>query len=68
MKEILDEVTKNTGCGHDGQMVWSSQTHGECNGNQHVIAPGGRNRAHEICPEECPLGNGPGVLGAVKRP
>ena len=51
------EVTKNTGCGHDGQMVWSSQTSAQCGTGQHMIAPGGRNIAHQICPEECPQDN-----------
>eukprot|EP01052_Picozoa_sp_SAG31_P006725 SAG31_NODE_312_length_17856_cov_14.557827_5_plen_157_part_00 len=43
--ELLDEVTKNTGCMHDGEWVWSSQTtsptrQNGCNSNQHIVAPG----------------------------
>ena len=52
------QVTKNTGCQHDGEMVWSSQTHADCGDNQHVVAPGGRNVAYQICPEECPARHG----------
>ena len=63
VEELLAENTRNTGCNHDCQMVWSSQTHPECGANHHVVAQGGLNCAYMICPEECPeyLFQGEGV-------
>lgn len=63
VEELLAENTRNTGCNHDCQMVWSSQTHPDCGANHHVIAQGGLNCAYMICPDECPeyLFNRPGA-------
>ena len=53
VEELLAENTRNTGCNHDCQMVWSSQTSPTCGANEHVVAQGGLNCAYMICPDEC---------------
>lgn len=54
VEELLSDVTRNRGCAHDCEMVWSSQTWDGCHANQHLVAQGGTNCGYQICPEECP--------------
>eukprot|EP01046_Picozoa_sp_COSAG06_P020491 COSAG06_NODE_1498_length_9264_cov_2.916094_5_plen_1484_part_00 len=54
IEELLADVTRNRGCGHDCEMVWSSQTWSGCKPNQHLVAQGGSNCGYQICPTECP--------------
>lgn len=49
VEELLAENTRNTGCNHDCQMVWSSQMHTTCGADHHVAAQGGLNCAYMIC-------------------
>ena len=48
VEELLAENTRNTGCNHDCQMVWSSQTHTTCGADHHVAAQGGLNCAYMV--------------------
>ena len=56
MAEIRAEVTRGTGCQHDGEMVWSSDDgSGSPSGceNGHVVVQGSKHRGDEACPDEC---------------
>merc|ERR1711871_456909 len=59
-EELLHEVGRGSGCQHDGEMVWSSDT---CEGSvfglsesAHVTVQGGTHRGDEACPDECENG------------
>ena len=43
--ELLNEVTRGTGCQHDAEMTWSSETRDECDG--HITVQGGQHRGDE---------------------
>ena len=51
---------RGSGCQHDGEMVWSSDTcdPGTFGADQssHVVVQGGKHRGDEACPDECESG------------
>ena len=55
--ELLNEVTRGTGCQHDAEMTWSSEACDHWGITGHITAQGGQHRGDEACPDEC-HGNG----------
>ena len=55
--ELLNEVTRGTGCQHDAEMTWSSEPCDHWGITGHITAQGGQHRGDEACPDEC-HGNG----------
>jgi len=55
--ELLNEVTRGTGCQHDAEMTWSSESCSLAGTDGHVTVQGGQHRGDEACPDECGIGS-----------
>ena len=53
VEEMIAENTRASGCSHDCENVWTSQTSPQCKPNQHIVAQGGLNCGYQICPDQC---------------
>lgn len=51
--ELRNEVTRGTGCQHDAEMTWSSESCAHWGMVGHITVQGGQHRGDEACPDEC---------------
>ena len=66
IEELQNDETRGTGCGHDGEWVWSSETCDTDEGS-HLVAVGGSNNGRNLCSgdgEECLPDQNPCVCNA----